>query len=247
MPTRTSPASNWKSACWRLLALQAEAQRSAAAEEVAQSFEEVNLTEEEHLLDLQAKAERLAAAEEERPAWGVADEMTQTIEVHLAEEERLPAEEARLHAEEAARAEAEARLPEEERLLALEAESERWNGADACSSQEAATGRWQYEEHLLDLQTEEQRRDGGALAGLADKRCLADLTATCEQKTSDFEPRQRLHAEELEATAMDIGIICGAVAKGNAATYLSTLKDKTLNAACRAYAHRTLLDENVTG
>lgn len=33
----------------------------------------------------------------------------------------------------------------------------------------------------------------------ADKKYLADLTATCEQKATDFESRQQLRAEELEA------------------------------------------------
>ena len=76
--------------------------------------------------------------------------------------------------------------------------------------------------------------EGTATTMEADKRCLADLTAPCEQKASDFESRQRLHTEELEATAMVIEIIYSTAAKGNAAAYLPTLKDKTLNTACRA-------------
>merc|ERR1719229_499534 len=41
----------------------------------------------------------------------------------------------------------------------------------------------------------------------ADVKYLADLTATCEQKASDFESRQQLRTEELEAIAKAIEII----------------------------------------
>merc|ERR1719238_239290 len=44
-----------------------------------------------------------------------------------------------------------------------------------------------------DLQDTTSTRD-------ADTKYLADLTATCEQKASDFESRQQLRAEEIEAT-----------------------------------------------
>ena len=40
----------------------------------------------------------------------------------------------------------------------------------------------------------------------ADKTYLADLSATCSQKASDFESRQQLRAEELEAIAKAIEI-----------------------------------------
>merc|ERR1711957_925605 len=54
----------------------------------------------------------------------------------------------------------------------------------------------------------------------ADKKYLADLTATCEQKASDFESRQQLRAEELEAIAKAIEIISSGAVKGNADKYL---------------------------
>merc|ERR1719414_1460012 len=41
----------------------------------------------------------------------------------------------------------------------------------------------------------------------ADEKYLADLTATCEQKASDFESRQQLRTEELEAIAKAIEIL----------------------------------------
>merc|ERR1719263_1502505 len=46
-----------------------------------------------------------------------------------------------------------------------------------------------------------------------DEKYLSDLTATCEQKATDFESRQQLRAEELEAIAKAIEIVSsGAVA-----------------------------------
>merc|ERR1719164_451351 len=41
----------------------------------------------------------------------------------------------------------------------------------------------------------------------ADKKYLADLTATCEQKATDFESRQTLRAEEIEAIEKAIEIL----------------------------------------
>merc|ERR1712099_148618 len=41
----------------------------------------------------------------------------------------------------------------------------------------------------------------------ADKKYLDDLVATCEQKATDFESRQQLRTEELEAIAKAIEII----------------------------------------
>merc|ERR1711953_1527229 len=57
----------------------------------------------------------------------------------------------------------------------------------------------------------------------ADQKYLDDLTATCEQKASDFESRQQLRTEELEAIAKAIEIISGSAVSGNADKYLPTL------------------------
>merc|ERR1712228_815054 len=54
----------------------------------------------------------------------------------------------------------------------------------------------------------------------ADKKYLADLVATCEQKASDFESRQQLRTEELEAIAKAIEIISSGAVKGNAEKHL---------------------------
>merc|ERR1719229_572426 len=65
----------------------------------------------------------------------------------------------------------------------------------------------------------------------ADVKYLADLTATCEQKASDFESRQQLRTEELEAIAKAIEIISSNAVSGNADKYLPTLIQKSSSLA----------------
>merc|ERR1740123_1564129 len=54
----------------------------------------------------------------------------------------------------------------------------------------------------------------------ADTKYLDDLVATCEQKATDFESRQQLRTEELEAIAKAIEIISSGAVKGNAEKHL---------------------------
>merc|ERR1711953_71922 len=69
----------------------------------------------------------------------------------------------------------------------------------------------------------------------ADQKYLDDLVATCEQKASDFESRQQLRTEELEAIAKAIEIISSGAVSGNADKYLPTLVQKSKSlAALRA-------------
>merc|ERR1719471_1460263 len=56
-----------------------------------------------------------------------------------------------------------------------------------------------------------------------DKKYLADLTATCEQKASDFESRQQLRADEIVAIEKAIEIISSGAVAGNAEKHLPTL------------------------
>merc|ERR1719243_380097 len=56
----------------------------------------------------------------------------------------------------------------------------------------------------------------------ADEKYLAELTATCEQKASDFESRQQLRAEELVAIEKAIEIISSGAVAGNAEKHLPT-------------------------
>merc|ERR1719498_1393428 len=57
----------------------------------------------------------------------------------------------------------------------------------------------------------------------ADVKYLADLTALCEQKASDFASRQQLRAEEIEAIEKAIEIISSEAVQGNAEKHLPTL------------------------
>jgi len=60
----------------------------------------------------------------------------------------------------------------------------------------------------------------------ADQKYLDDLKATCSQKASDFEARQQLRTEELEAIAKAIEILSSSAVSGNADKYLPTLVQK---------------------
>jgi len=67
----------------------------------------------------------------------------------------------------------------------------------------------------------------------ADQKYLDDLTATCEQKAGDFESRQQLRAEEIEAIQKAIEIISSGAVSGNAEKHLPTL----LQARATSLAH----------
>jgi len=66
---------------------------------------------------------------------------------------------------------------------------------------------------------------------LADKKYLADLTATCEEKAADFESRQQLRAEEIVAIEKAIEIISSGAVAGNAEKHLPTLVQQSSSLA----------------
>merc|ERR1719503_18586 len=68
----------------------------------------------------------------------------------------------------------------------------------------------------------------------ADKKYLADLSATCEMKAGDFESRQQLRADEIVAIEKAIEIISSGAVAGNADKHLPTLLQKTSFAQLRA-------------
>merc|ERR1719324_1837620 len=68
----------------------------------------------------------------------------------------------------------------------------------------------------------------------ADKKYLADLTATCEQKASEFESRQQLRAEEIVAIEKAIEIISSSAVSGNADKHLPTLVQSSSLAQLRS-------------
>jgi len=60
----------------------------------------------------------------------------------------------------------------------------------------------------------------------ADKKYLADLSATCEQKAGDFESRQQLRADEIVAIEKAIEIISSGAVAGNADKHLPSMIQK---------------------
>merc|ERR1719272_1268496 len=65
----------------------------------------------------------------------------------------------------------------------------------------------------------------------ADSKYLADLTATCEQKASDFESRQQLRADEIVAIEKAIEIISSGAVSGAAEKHLPTLVQRATSLA----------------
>merc|ERR1719382_110888 len=61
----------------------------------------------------------------------------------------------------------------------------------------------------------------------ADAKYLADLTATCEQKASDFESRQQLRADEIVAIEKAIEIISSGAVSGNEEKHLPPMLQKS--------------------
>jgi prefoldin subunit 5 len=59
-----------------------------------------------------------------------------------------------------------------------------------------------------------------------DEKYLADLTATCTQKASDFESRQQLRADEIVAIEKAIEIISSGAVSGNADKHLPSMMQK---------------------
>jgi cell division septum initiation protein DivIVA len=57
----------------------------------------------------------------------------------------------------------------------------------------------------------------------SDEKYLSDLTATCEMKATDFESRQQLRAEEIEAIQKAIEILSGDAVSGNAEKHLPSM------------------------
>jgi len=68
----------------------------------------------------------------------------------------------------------------------------------------------------------------------ADKKYLADLSATCEMKAGDFESRQQLRADEIVAIEKAIEIISSGAVSGNADKHLPSLVQKVALAQLRS-------------
>lgn len=68
----------------------------------------------------------------------------------------------------------------------------------------------------------------------ADTKYKTDTDATCAQKQSDFESRQALRQEELEAIDKAISIIAGEAVSGNSGKYLPSMLQRTQRATALA-------------
>merc|ERR1712086_996418 len=68
----------------------------------------------------------------------------------------------------------------------------------------------------------------------ADQKYLNDLTATCEQKASDFESRQQLRSEEIEAINKAVEIISSGAVSGSADKHLPSLVQSSAFAQLRS-------------
>jgi len=86
-------------------------------------------------------------------------------------------------------------------------DSKATNKAKALQAKATATG---------DLKDTTTTRD-------EDQKYLDELTATCEQKASDFESRQQLRAEEIEAVEKAVEIISSGAVSGSADKHLPSL------------------------
>jgi len=69
------------------------------------------------------------------------------------------------------------------------------------------------------------RKDEKGIKGV-DEKFLRDLKATCEMKSSDFQARQRLRAEEITTIEKAIEILSGSAVSGNAKKHLPGLVQK---------------------
>merc|ERR1719272_2589361 len=69
-----------------------------------------------------------------------------------------------------------------------------------------------------------------------DEKYLADLTSTCRTKGSDFESRQQLRAEEIQAIEKAVEILSSGAVSGNANKHLPSLVQKSAFSQLRASA-----------
>merc|ERR1719248_267867 len=65
----------------------------------------------------------------------------------------------------------------------------------------------------------------------SDEKYLSDITATCEQKKSDFAKRQELRAGELDAIQKAIDIMSSDAVAGSGAKHLPTMLQKSTSLA----------------
>merc|ERR1719324_382315 len=76
-----------------------------------------------------------------------------------------------------------------------------------------------------------------------DKKYLGDLVAQCEQKSMDFDSRQQMRKEELEALTKAIEIMSDGAVSGNAEKHLPTLMQRKRSLGLRRSAGKAPLSQ----
>merc|ERR1719450_1095079 len=114
-------------------------------------------------------------------------------------------------------------------------------------------------EHNTQARTEKSEAKGAKLQAAADakgdlvdttatrdddQKYLTDLTATCEQKASDFENRQQLRADEIVAIEKAIEILSSGAVAGAAKKHLPTLAQTSFIQLKSASNLNTANDQN---
>merc|ERR1719253_464231 len=126
---------------------------------------------------------------------------------------------------------------EDERSTAEKEESEKKHAFQLLSQQltmdiEAATEERDSKEELMAQRGEDSASSKGTSAETldtktADEKYLADMTAQCEQKASEFEQRQSLRDEEQVALSKAIEIISGKAVSGSSVKHLPQLLQRS--------------------
>merc|ERR1719253_587963 len=126
---------------------------------------------------------------------------------------------------------------EDERSTAEKEESEKKHAFQLLSQQltmdiEAATEERDSKEELMAQRGEDSASSKGTTAETldtktADEKYLADMTAQCEQKASEFEQRQSLRDEEQVALSKAIEIISGKAVSGSSVKHLPQLLQRS--------------------
>merc|ERR1719331_2283030 len=111
----------------------------------------------------------------------------------------------------------------------------------AALEKEEMTAKQSYEMMMQDL-TDQVERTETTLARDEDQKYLDDLVAGCTQKSADFESRQKLRAEELEAIDKAIEIISSSAVSGAADKHLPSLAQTSF--ALRASVSSKVAAEN---
>merc|ERR1719420_2567338 len=142
---------------------------------------------------------------------------------------------------------------EDERSASRKEESEKKYAYDLLMDQLSTDIEHATEERDAKTTLKAERTEDGAAAEAdvvettatrdADKKYLADLVAQCEQKSIEFDSRQQMRKEELEALTKAIEIMSDGAVSGNAEKHLPTLMQRKQSFGLRRSAGKTSLSQ----